>query len=86
MTYWHAVTLAGAGRVDESMPLFERVFAADSSWAVLTPRLPTSGLLPKDDALVRRILSVRGGEPGLNEIERLEARQLYLQPRKTGGS
>jgi hypothetical protein len=78
MTYWHAVTLAGAGRVEESLPLFERAFAAEPDWAVLTPRLPSSGLLPKDDALVRRLLSVKGGEPGLAEIERLKKTGRYL--------
>ncbi len=80
MTYWHAVTLAGAGRVEESLPLFQRAFAAEPNWAVLTPRLPSSGLLPKDDALIRRLLSVKGGEPGLAEIERLQKTGRYLLP------
>jgi uncharacterized Ntn-hydrolase superfamily protein len=79
MTYWHAATLAGAGRVEESLPLFERAFAADSNWAVLTARLPSAGLLPKDDALIHRILAVRGGEPGLAEITRLQASGRYLR-------
>ena len=78
MVYWHAVTLAGAGRVKDSLPLFERAFAADSGWAVLTPRLPSAGLLPRQDALVRRILSVGGGRPGLAEIERLRRTGEYL--------
>jgi uncharacterized Ntn-hydrolase superfamily protein len=77
MVYWHAATLAGAGRVEESLPLFERVFEAEPRWAVLTPRLPAAGLLPPDDALIRRILAVQGGEPGLREIQRLEARGRY---------
>ncbi|MGH7573165.1 MAG: DUF1028 domain-containing protein, partial [Gemmatimonadota bacterium] len=64
MVYWAAVSLAGAGRVDEALPRFERTFAADPRWAVLTPRLPVSGLLPEDPELLRRILSVPGGEPG----------------------
>jgi hypothetical protein len=81
MTYWHAVTLAGAGRVDESLPLFERAFAADPNWAVLTPRLPSSGLLPKDDALIRRLLSVKGGGPGVAEIDRLRKSGRYLTPK-----
>jgi uncharacterized Ntn-hydrolase superfamily protein len=79
MTYWHAATLAGAGRVEESLPLFERAFAADPNWAVLTARLPSAGLLPKDDALIRRILAVHGGEPGLAEIARLQASGRYLR-------
>jgi hypothetical protein len=43
-------------RVDESLPLFRRVFAMDSSWATLTPRLPKSGLLPDDPGILERIL------------------------------
>jgi uncharacterized Ntn-hydrolase superfamily protein len=80
MVYWHAVTLAGAGRVEESLPLFERAFEADRNWAVLTPRLPSAGLLPKDDALVLRILAVKGGKSGRKEIERLKATGEYLAP------
>jgi uncharacterized Ntn-hydrolase superfamily protein len=85
MVYWHAVTLAGAGRVDESLPLFARAFAADSSWAVLTPRLPSTSLLPRDDALIRRIVSVDGGAPGLAEIERLEETGEYLRAARREG-
>jgi uncharacterized Ntn-hydrolase superfamily protein len=58
MIYWHAVALVNMGRVDESLPLFRRVFAMDKNWATLTPRLPKSGLLPDDAKLIERILSV----------------------------
>ncbi|HEY3037144.1 MAG TPA: DUF1028 domain-containing protein [Pyrinomonadaceae bacterium] len=58
MIYWHAVALVNMGRVDESLPLFRKVFAMDRSWATLTPRLPKSGLLPDDPKLIERILSV----------------------------
>ncbi|HXM34059.1 MAG TPA: DUF1028 domain-containing protein [Pyrinomonadaceae bacterium] len=58
MVYWHAVALVNMGRVDESLPLFKRVFAMDSNWAVLTPRLPKSGLLPDDPKVIEQILSV----------------------------
>ena len=71
MVYWAAVTLAGVGRVDEALPRFEKAFAADPRWAVLTPRLPVSELLPNDPALLRRILGVTGGEPGMAEWRRL---------------
>jgi uncharacterized Ntn-hydrolase superfamily protein len=47
MVYWHAVALANMGRVDESVPLFRKTFAADARWRELTRRLPASGLLPK---------------------------------------
>jgi uncharacterized Ntn-hydrolase superfamily protein len=58
MIYWHAVALVNMGRVDDSLPLFRRVFKMDSNWATLTPRLPKSGLLPDDPKLIERILSV----------------------------
>ena len=56
MIYWHAVALVNMGRVDESLPLFRRVFAMDKNWATLTPRLPKSGLLPDDAKLIERIM------------------------------
>lgn len=58
MIYWHAVALVNMGRVDESLPLFRRVFAMDRNWITLTPRLPKSGLLPDDPKLIQRIVSV----------------------------
>jgi uncharacterized Ntn-hydrolase superfamily protein len=58
MIYWHAIALVNMGRVDESLPLFRRVFTMDPNWVTLTPRLPKSGLLPDDSKLIERILSV----------------------------
>jgi uncharacterized Ntn-hydrolase superfamily protein len=60
MIYWHAVALVNMGRVDESLPLFRKVFAMDRNWITLTPRLPKSGLLPNDPKLIQRIVSVGG--------------------------
>ena len=59
MIYWHAVALVNMGRVDESLPLFRKVFAMDPNWATLTPRLPKSGLLPDDAKVMERILSMK---------------------------
>jgi uncharacterized Ntn-hydrolase superfamily protein len=59
MIYWHAVALVNMGRVEESLPLFRRVFAMDRNWITLTPRLPKSGLLPDDPKLIQRIISVK---------------------------
>jgi predicted Zn-dependent protease len=56
MVYWHAVALVTMGRVDESLPLFRRVFAGDKNWVTLTPRLVKSGLLPDDPKLIERIV------------------------------
>lgn len=57
MIYWHAVALVNMGRVEESLPLFKRVFAMDRNWIELTPRLPKSGLLPNDQKLIERIVA-----------------------------
>lgn len=57
MIFWPAVTLASTGRVDQSLPLFKKVFAMDPNWAALVPRLPRVGQLPKDKALLKKILS-----------------------------
>jgi uncharacterized Ntn-hydrolase superfamily protein len=71
MVYWAGVTLASVGRVDEALVRLERAYAADPRWAVLTARLPAAGLLPDDPALLARLLSVPGGEPGMEEWRRL---------------
>ena len=57
MIFWHAATLAGAGQVDESLPIFARAFELWPQWRELIPRLPASGLLPDDDELIEKILS-----------------------------
>jgi uncharacterized Ntn-hydrolase superfamily protein len=55
MVYWHAVALVSMGRVEESLPLFKKVFAQDGNWRTLTRRLPKAGLLPDDAGLIERI-------------------------------
>jgi uncharacterized Ntn-hydrolase superfamily protein len=55
--YWHAVALAGAGRLDEALPLFAAVFAAGENWRTLTPRLVPGGFLAVDDQALARIMS-----------------------------
>lgn len=55
MTFWHAVALINMNRVDESLPLFQKAFKLHEGWRELVPRLPHSGLIPDDPALVKRI-------------------------------
>jgi uncharacterized Ntn-hydrolase superfamily protein len=57
MVYWHAVALVNMGRVDDSLPLFKRVFAMDKNWITLTPRLAKVGLIPDDAKLIQRIVA-----------------------------
>jgi uncharacterized Ntn-hydrolase superfamily protein len=58
MVFWPAVTLASTGRIDESLPLFKKVFAIDLNWATLLSRLPAVGQFPKDEALIKKILGL----------------------------
>ncbi len=55
--FWHAITLAGSGEVEKSLPIFKRVFAREPIWAELVPRLVDSELLPNDPELIEKILS-----------------------------
>jgi len=58
--YWAAVTLATAGELDEALPIFRKVFAADPNWVELTRRLTAPGIIPdtpEGHALVERIVA-----------------------------
>lgn len=57
LPFWHAVTLADLGRLDEALPIFRGVFEGEPAWAVLVRRLPKVGLLRDDPAMMRRILA-----------------------------
>jgi len=56
MKYWHAVTLANIGKIEESLPLFKEVFEKNKNWVTLTPRLVDSSLLTVNDENLKKIL------------------------------
>lgn len=56
LSFWYAVALASSGRADDSLPIFQKVFAFDPNWRELLPRLVRPGLFPDDPELIRRIL------------------------------
>jgi len=56
MMYWHAVALVNMGRVDESLPLFKKVFNMMPSYRELTPRLIKPGLIVNDPKVIEKIL------------------------------
>lgn len=58
MIFWPAVTLASSGKVEESLPLFKKVFSMDYNWAILLPRLVKVGQFPEDENLIKKILSL----------------------------
>ena len=59
MKYWHAVTLANNGKVDDSLPIFKEVFSANANWRTLTERLPKVKLLTVSEEQLNKILSVK---------------------------
>jgi len=64
VVFWYAAALAMAGQVDRSLPLFARAFALEPAWRTLVPRLPASGLLPADPAVLSRIEGAGRPSPG----------------------
>jgi len=59
MKFWHAVTLANTGKVNESLPMFTEVFLKDNNWRILFGRLKPSGLLKISDNDVQTILDLK---------------------------
>lgn len=55
--FWTGISLANVGRVDEAIPYLRRAYAEDRRWSELVTRLPRSGLLPNDRALVERLVA-----------------------------
>ena len=58
MKYWHAVTLANAGKMDKALPLFKEVFTKNNKWHTLTPRLIKPGLLTVDESELKNIMNL----------------------------
>jgi len=54
------VTLATSGKLEQALPMFNSVFAADPNWVELTKRLFKPGIIPDTPegcALVERIIA-----------------------------
>jgi uncharacterized Ntn-hydrolase superfamily protein len=58
MKFWHAVTLANTGMLNESLELFEEVFVKNRNYLILTPRLVKVGLLIVNETDLHKILSL----------------------------
>lgn len=59
MKYWHAVTLANNGKIDEALPIFKSAFDMDNNWRVLTERLPKVKLLTVSDEDYKKIIEIK---------------------------
>ncbi len=55
LAFWQAVTLFGAGKQDEALKVFKRVFEKEPIWAEVVPRVVPLGMLPDDEAVLKRI-------------------------------
>jgi len=56
--FWHAVTLADMGRLEEALPIFKELFTANPNWARLLQRLPPAGMMHADQPTIQRILDI----------------------------
>ncbi|MCU0861989.1 MAG: DUF1028 domain-containing protein [Methanomassiliicoccales archaeon] len=56
MRFWHAVTLANNGRLEDALPIFRKVFEKDEDWRELASRLVGVGMLKVDIEQLERIL------------------------------
>lgn len=61
--FWSGLQHAFSGDVDAGCSLLARAYAADGSWRELLRRLPPTGLLPDDAALLERLLDADGRPP-----------------------
>jgi uncharacterized Ntn-hydrolase superfamily protein len=59
MQYWHGITLANTGKVEEAVKILAPVFKADKNWLILTERLPEVGLLTVTASDYKKILNAR---------------------------
>ncbi len=55
MQYWHAITLANNGSVDEAAGMLRKIYRKDDNWRLLTERLPASGLLTVNQAAFKKL-------------------------------
>ncbi len=58
LPFWHAVTLADLGQLEEALPIFREVFAKNADWATLLKRLPQVGMLRDDPQMMERIMAM----------------------------
>ena len=59
--FWHAVTLASVGRLEESLPLFAKSYGMRAEWRTLVRRLVDAELLPDDPEMIARIEGAGSG-------------------------
>ncbi|MBN1559913.1 DUF1028 domain-containing protein [candidate division KSB1 bacterium] len=58
MPYWTAIGLVNAGKVEEALPMLQKIFAEKPQWRELTRRLKGTGLIVEDEAILEKILGL----------------------------
>ncbi len=56
MKYWHAVSLANVGKVEDALPLFQTCFKASDNWKTVTRNIVKSGILIVSEKDLKKIL------------------------------
>lgn len=56
MRYWHAISLANNGQIDEAAKLLREIYKKDPNWRELTTRLPEVGLLDVSRQQMEKLL------------------------------
>jgi uncharacterized Ntn-hydrolase superfamily protein len=59
MAFWHAVSLANMGKVDDSLAIFAKAYRLYPKFRELPPRLAKVGLLPDDPKVIARIVAAK---------------------------
>jgi uncharacterized Ntn-hydrolase superfamily protein len=59
LKFWAGVSLYTNGRKEEALRILRDVFARESQWAHLVPRLAQVGLFPNDPKAIEEVLAVR---------------------------
>lgn len=58
LPFWQAVTLADTGKLEQALPLFQKIFSRNPDWAELVMRLPAAGLMKDDPDVLEKIRSL----------------------------
>jgi uncharacterized Ntn-hydrolase superfamily protein len=58
VVFWFGCALVNAGQIEVALPYFQRVYAAQPVWRELVPRLAEAGLLPQNEAVLRRLIEL----------------------------
>ena len=59
MKYWHAITLANNGQLEEAARLLREVYRKDINWRELTSRLPEVGLLTINKQNLDKLINLK---------------------------